>query len=107
MFNKSQLKYAALIVLVLLLAVRLFGKSGYTAASLLKPVDMSVKTTDESDFFSLPYDIKCVPGLPDSESMHSWGLTPGGICGDQALIRKQMREYTIQDGIGGDLLEKF
>ena len=33
----------------------------------------------------------------------SMGLTPGGICGDQDLVRKQMSEYSIDSGIGGGL----
>jgi hypothetical protein len=33
-------------------------------------------------------------------------MTPGGLCGDQAFIHDQMRDFAIADGIGGSLLEK-
>jgi hypothetical protein len=51
--------------------------------------------------------MECTPGMFSSTSAMSMGLTPGGICGDQDMIRKQMSEYSIDSGIGGGLLEKF
>jgi hypothetical protein len=81
-------------------------KSGYHNMVMLRPREVSGKVVDESSFFDKEYKMDCIPGVPGSESQFSMGLTPGGICGDQDMIRKQMREYTIEDGIGGDLLEK-
>ena len=107
--NKKQqetLMYVLLGLVVLWFLYKMTKRSGYHNMIMLRPRDVTGQVTDESSFFDKEYKMDCIPGLPNSMSQFSWGLTPGGICGDQDLIRKQMREYTIEDGIGGDLLEK-
>jgi hypothetical protein len=47
-----------------------------------------------------------VAGPSKDAAYLSAGLTAGGLCGDQEMIRDQLRDYTIADGIGGSLLEK-
>jgi hypothetical protein len=34
------------------------------------------------------------------------GLTPGGLCGDGEAVQSQLRDFSIENGIGGSLLEK-
>ena len=106
--NKNQQKTAMYLVLGLLtlyILMRLTRKSSYEVR--LRPGTLSsTYSGPEGSLLDLPHDLKCTPGAVGSDSSNSWGLTPGGICGDQDLIRKQMREYTIDDGIGGDLLSK-
>ncbi|NBS68391.1 hypothetical protein EBT31_05685 [bacterium] len=109
--NRGQ-RQLAMYVLLALLAVwvlsKLTGRKSFLIdMQRLRPVDLSAKYAQEGDLFSLPYKLECTPGLMSSDSYLSMGLTPGGICGDQALIRKQMREYSIDSGVGGGLLEKF
>lgn len=109
--NRGQ-RQLAMYVLLGLLAVwvlsKLTGRKSFLYDTLtLRPVDLGAKYTQEGDLFSLPNKLECTPGLLSSDSYLSVGLTPGGLCGDQALIRKQMREYSIDSGIGGGLLEKF
>jgi len=108
--NKNQQKtamYLALGLLTLWILMRMSRKSGYHNHLRLRPGSLgSTYSGPEGSLFDLPHDLKCAPGAVGSDSANSWGLTPGGICGDQDLIRKQMREYTIDEGIGGDLLSK-
>jgi hypothetical protein len=33
-------------------------------------------------------------------------MTPGGLCGDGDMIREQIRDFSIEGGIGGSLLER-
>lgn len=100
--------YLLVALLALWLLSKLMGKKSFLLdQQRLRPVDLGGKYSQEGDLFSLPYKMECTPGLMSSTSAMSMGLTPGGICGDQDLIRKQMSEYTIDSGIGGGLLEKF
>jgi hypothetical protein len=57
------------------------------------------------DIFSLQGSIACVPGPSETSDYYNQGLTPGGICGGSAMVRDQLRDYTIAGGIGGSLLE--
>ena len=108
--NRNQQKtvmYAIIGALVLWVLMRMSRKSGYHNHLRLRPIDLGTTYSGpQGSLFDQTYDIKCTPGAVTSDSRYSHGLTPGGICGDQELIRKQMREYTINDGIGGDLLSK-
>jgi|LakMenE01Jun11ns_1017448.scaffolds.fasta_scaffold9184897_2 hypothetical protein len=100
--------YILIALLALWLLSKMMGKKSYLYDQRrLRPVDLAAKYTQEGDLFSLPYKMECTPGMFSSTSAMSMGLTPGGICGDQDMIRKQMSEYSIDSGIGGGLLEKF
>jgi hypothetical protein len=52
----------------------------------------------------LPYSIECTPGM-ENGGYYSKSLTPGGICGDQQYVNDVMHSYSIESGIGGNLLE--
>ena len=107
--NKRQMAtYVLVALLALWLLSKLMGKKSFLVDQRrLRPVDLGGKYSQEGDLFSLPYKMECTPGMLSSTSAMSMGLTPGGICGDQDLVRKQMSEYSIDSGIGGGLLEKF
>jgi hypothetical protein len=57
----------------------------------------------EGSIFDLPYKLSCVPGPQADASAYTLGLSPGGICGAQKFVADQA-DYTIDDGIGGSLL---
>lgn len=74
-------------------------KSGYE----LSPEEIEVdKNVEGNDINELPYSTACVPGS-EKGGYYSKDLTPGGICGDQELVRSAMT-YKITSGIGGSLL---
>lgn len=92
-------------ILVLFLAIRWMMK-GRVGMYNLQPIDLGATYTNTQDINALPNDLSCVVGPGESSGYYSRGLTPGGLCGDQKLIREQMRGYKILAGVGGGLLEK-
>jgi hypothetical protein len=106
--NRNQQKtvmYVLIGALTLWILMRMTRKSSYGLR--LRPIDLGTTYSGpQGSLFDQKYELKCTPGAVGSDSSNSYGLTPGGICGDQELIRKQMREYTIDEGIGGDLMSK-
>tara|TARA_R110002074_G_scaffold2826_1_gene15677 strand:- start:672 stop:1001 length:330 start_codon:yes stop_codon:yes gene_type:complete len=54
----------------------------------------------------LKYGLECVPGKANSmdAGYYSKGLLPGGICGGQAYVAKNMHGYKISSGIGDRVL---
>lgn len=55
--------------------------------------------------FDLPVSLECTAG-PGPKAAYYSTERPGGICGDQEAVKSSMRQYTINEGIGGSLLEK-
>lgn len=110
--NARNMRQMGMYLLYALLAIwilsKVTGKKSYLLDQhRMRPVDLGAKYTQEGDLFSLPYKMECTPGVFSSDSAFSMGLSPGGICGDQDMVRKQMSEYSIDSGIGGGLLDKF
>jgi hypothetical protein len=63
---------------------------------------ITIKSKTEQDLFALPYKLGCVPGSgEEGESTHTKGLTPGGMCGIQNVVR-DYGSYEITGGIGMD-----
>ena len=58
----------------------------------------------EGGLNSLPYEAKCTPGMQGG-AYYTKALTPGGFCGDQAYVNSAMHKYSIENGIGGSLLD--
>lgn len=54
----------------------------------------------------IPSSLECTPGPAENASYYTRGLTPGGLCGDGAMVRDQIRDFSIESGIGGSLLER-
>ena len=76
--------------------------SGYLGA----PGPLNASYINTQDINNLEHSLSCVVGPGETSGYYSKGLTPGGFCGDQKLIREQMRGYRILDGVGGSLLQK-
>jgi hypothetical protein len=93
-----------LLVAILVLVVQ-GGKSGYEPSPLTVNAGPAARATS-GDIFDLKDRIDCVPGPSETADYYTVGLTPGGLCGGAAMVRDQMRDYSIADGIGGSLLEK-
>ena len=101
----SQIALVLVLAIVMLMYVKCFmgmKKSGYKLSP--EPVDVS-PMIDGDAVSKLPYSLECVPGPGKDAAYYTKDLTPGGFCGDQALVRDAM-SYKILGGIGGSLLEK-
>ena len=96
---------AIAVAVVLFLALRWMMK-GRVGMYSLQPVDLMSTFVNTQSINALPNELSCVVGPGESSGYYSRGLTPGGLCGDQKLIREQMRGYRILSGVGGGLLEK-
>ena len=101
----SQFALVLVLTIVVLMYVKCFmgmKKSGYK----LSPESIDVSPMVSGDAISkLPYTLDCVPGPGKGAAYYTKDMTPGGFCGDQALVRESM-SYQILGGIGGSLLEK-
>ena len=101
----NQLALVLVIAIVVLMYVKCFmgmKKSGYK----LYPEPVEVEPMISGDAITkLPYTLECVPGPGKDAAYYTKDLTPGGFCGDQALVRDAM-SYKILSGVGGSLLEK-
>ena len=58
------------------------------------------------DLFGLKAGLDCVPGPSENAAYYTVGLNAEGLCGDGDWVNSQMRDYSIENGIGGSLLEK-
>jgi hypothetical protein len=54
----------------------------------------------------IPASLECTPGPSEKAAYYTRGLTPGGLCGDGDMVRNQIRDFSIENGIGGSLLER-
>ena len=101
----SRIALVLVLAIVVLMYVKCFmgmKKSGYKLSP--EPVDVS-PIIDGNAVTKLPYTLECVPGPGKDAAYSTKDLSPGGFCGDQALVRDSM-SYKILGGIGGSLLEK-
>jgi hypothetical protein len=101
----SRIALVLVLAIVVLMYVKCFmgmKKSGYKLSP--EPVDVS-PLIDGDAVTKLPYSLECVPGPGKDAAYYTKDLTPGGFCGDQALVRDAM-SYKILGGVGGSLLEK-
>ena len=101
----SRIALVLVLAIVVLMYVKCFmgmKKSGYRLSP--EPVDVS-PLIDGDAVTKLPYSLECVPGPGKDAAYYTKDLTPGGFCGDQALVRDAM-SYKILGGVGGSLLEK-
>lgn len=101
--NSQQTKYLLYAVIAYLVYMCMNKTSGYTLA----PTSIRTKVSNTDSIFDLPVKMKCTPGYPEG-SPYTVGLTPGGVCGAQALVAAQGGGYTITGGIGvepaGDII---
>lgn len=92
-----------LLVTILVMLVRGNEVSGF--ADLLTNPGKLVSKGPQS-LMDVKDSLKCTPGPSEDAAWYSRGLTPGGLCNDNEFVSNQMRDYTIDGGIGGSLLEK-
>lgn len=93
----------AIVVVFCLLSV-LVTFAGVRTRSAYQPRPINIETSEEGEgsLFDLPHSLDCVPGSKQS-AYYTKSLTPGGICGDQAFVRKSA-DAKIIGGIGGSLI---
>jgi hypothetical protein len=66
----------------------------------------SAAAAGPSSLSEIPSSLECTPGPSEKAAYYTRGLTPGGLCGDGDMIREQIRDFSIEGGIGGSLLER-
>jgi hypothetical protein len=94
-----------LLVAILVMLVQGRGTTYYTAAPLVTTSGASASQGPQS-LTEIPSTLECTPGPAEAASFYSRGLTPGGLCGDGQMVHDQIRDFSIESGIGGSLLER-
>jgi hypothetical protein len=93
------------LLVVILMQVMGRGVSGFGANLTTTPG--SGMSSGPSSIFGLKHDLKCTAsGFNPESAYYSKSLTPGGWCKDMEFVRNQERDFTIDSGIGGSLLNK-
>ena len=101
MFNLNRANRNAIMSIMVLIAL-IFVLGMLKNTSKYQPRPITIKTISEKSLFDLENKVECAAGYKDG-STYSKGLTPGGLCGADQLVREQA-EYGIDDGIGGSLI---
>tara|TARA_R110000787_G_C13281540_1_gene432579 strand:+ start:469 stop:786 length:318 start_codon:yes stop_codon:yes gene_type:complete len=100
-FNRSDrnalMAIATLMTLIFVLSMMTVKTAKY------QPRPITITPVSEESLFDLKPDVECVAGGGKNGSPYSVGLTPGGLCGAQALVSAHAG-YEIADGIGGSLI---
>ena len=100
-------KIVMIALLLLILYQVTFGSRGRSYLRDLSTTQGAEASKGPKSIFDLKYSLGCQPsGYNKDSSFYSKSLTPGGPCGDADYVRNQQRDYEINDGIGGSLLEK-
>ena len=94
-----------LVTILVMLVQGQKSRYAWEPAPLVTKPGPSVQAQPAS-LFAIRPSLECTPGPSEKSAYLTSGLTPGGLCGDQAFIHDQMRDFAIADGIGGSLLEK-
>ena len=93
------------LLFIILLQVMGRGVSGFGA--MLETTPGAGMSSGPSSIFGLKHDISCTAsGFNPNSAYYSKSLTPGGWCKDMDFVRNQERDFTIDSGIGGSLLNK-
>lgn len=100
----TQAVIIGLLVAILVMLVQGRG-STYEAAPLVTMPGPQASTGPMS-LTEIPSSLECTAGPSEKAAYYSRGLTPGGLCGDGDMIRSQIRDFSIENGIGGSLLER-
>jgi hypothetical protein len=75
----------------------------FRTTSKYQPKPIVIKSVNEDSIFKLEHRLECAPGHTSEGSTYTKSLTPGGLCGSEALVAGQAG-YSIEDGIGGSLI---
>lgn len=95
-----------LLVTILVLLVKGRGSSGYESGAPIVITPGSAVQKDPKSLFDIQPSLECTPGPSEKADYYTMGLTPGGLCGGSVMVRDQMRDFAIAEGVGGSLLEK-
>ncbi len=101
MFKLNNINRNAMMSIVTLMLI-ISALTAMRNTSMYQPRPIKITTVSEKSLFDLEHELDCVPGGPKG-SAYTKGLTPGGLCGAQELIRDH-DAYSIEDGIGGSLI---
>lgn len=93
-------------LLVAILVMLVQGRGSTYTASPLVTVAGPAASAGPSSLSEIPSSLECTPGPSENASYYTRGMTPGGLCGDGDMIREQIRDFSIENGIGGSLLER-
>ncbi len=93
--------------LLILILLQVAGRGVSMMGSNLATVQGEAAASGPSSIFGLKYDLGCqASGFNPKSAFYSKSLTPGGFCGEQDYVRNQIRDFKIEGGIGGSLLDK-
>lgn len=99
--NRSD-RNALMAIAVLMITIIVLGVMNARTINY-QPRPITIKPVSEKSLFDLKSDLECTAGSGKKDSPYSVGLTPGGLCGAQELVRGHAG-YEIADGIGGSLI---
>jgi len=105
-FGKLMIQAIIIGLLVAILVLLVQGRGSSYEAAPLVTVTGPVASKGPTSLAEIPSTLECTPGPSEAASYYSRGLTPGGLCGDGDMVREQMRDFQIENGIGGSLLER-
>jgi len=109
LYKMSKIGLKALIIagliIVIVILLRQGNVSSFATTDIVTQPTTSAATSVQNIFDIRP-SLDCTPGPAEQASYYTNGLTPGGLCGDGEFVRGQIRDYSIENGIGGSLLEK-
>lgn len=95
------------IIGLLLLILRQVMARGISGFAGLMTTQGGAASGGPDSIYGLDYNMKCTAsGFNPNAAYYSKSLTPGGWCGDMAFVNNQQRDFTIDSGIGGSLLNK-
>lgn len=93
--------------LLILILLQVAGRGVSFMGSDLVTKQGAAAAKGPASIFGLDYSLKCqASGFNPDSAFYSKSLTPGGFCGEQAYVRNQIRDFSIEGGIGGSLLDK-
>lgn len=112
-FDLSKIKFGKLLtqaviigLLVAILVMLVQGRGATYVPSPLMTTPGSQASSGPTSLSEVPSTLECTPGPSEKASYYTRGLTPGGLCGDGDMVRNQIRDFSIDGGIGGSLLER-
>ena len=100
----TQAVIIGLLVAILVLLVQGRGATYVPAPLLTNPGSQA--SSGPTSLTEIATSLECTPGPSEKAAYYTRGLTPGGLCGDSDMVRNQIRDFSIDGGIGGSLLER-
>jgi hypothetical protein len=105
-FGKMLTQAVIIGLLVAILVMLVQGRGSTYMPAPLVTTPGSAASSSPKSLTEIPSTLECTPGPAENASYYTRGLTPGGLCGDGESVREQIRDFSIENGIGGSLLER-